>query len=341
MHEFAMHTVNNIFNNKISLVIVNFKTCDLVMQAVMSLLPQLTGLEHSTVYIVDNASGDGSETKLLDFIQENQLENTVKLLAMPINGGFAYGSNAGIREALANQSDFIMLLNPDTIVREGAVQALIDFLKANNEAGVAGSQLENIDGHVENSAHRFPSILGQLVESARLAVLDRLLPSRVLTFKASNTPHACDWVSGSSMMVRREVFEQVGLLDEAYFLYFEEVDFFYRANKAGWQTWYVPASRVMHMEGASTGIKLTKRRPTYWFASRRRYFIKHHGVLGLLAADAMWTIGRLSYVVRRAFKLGAQQQSKDPKWLMWDLLSGDILSVLSGQPWRLQKEKIR
>lgn len=330
-----------ISDQTVAIVIVNYKTADLTMQSVMSVLPQLSGFTNRTVFVVDNASGDESDKKLVEFIEENRLENTVKLLLMPINGGFAYGSNAGIRAAIANQSDFIMLLNPDTIVRKGAIAALCDFLAHHAEIGIVGSQLENIDGHVENSAHRFPSILGQLLESARLRLLDKLFPHRVLTLLASATPHPCDWVSGSSMMVRRQVFEQVGLLDESFFLYFEEVDFFYRTNKAGWQTWYVPDSKVMHMEGAATGIKSISRRPAYWYASRRRYFIKQHGVLGLLAADAMWTIGHISYVVRRALKLGAQGPNNDPKWLMWDLLSGDILSTLSGQAWRLQKEKIR
>jgi len=337
-----MHPNNNkLSETSVSVVMVNYNTAQLAMQSVLSLLGEASHIPQLSVYIVDNASDDGSCQKIVDFINENGFGCRVKLLAMPLNGGFAYGSNAGIRQALANQSDYVMLLNPDTIVRQGAIGNLVSFLEGNPQVGIAGSQLENIDGHVENSAHRFPSILGQLVESARLAVLDSLLPGHVLMFMASDTPHPCDWVSGSSMMVRREVFEQIGLLDEAYFLYFEEVDFFYRAYKAGWQTWYVPESRVMHMEGVSTGIKLAKRRPSYWFASRRRYFIKHHGVLGLLGADVMWTIGRLSYVLRRALKLGAQQQSNDPKWLMWDLLSGDILSVLSGHAWCLQTEKIR
>lgn len=332
---------NNLSVKHISIVIVNYKTAELVMQSVLSLSAQRSSTLPFTVYVVDNASLDGSDSKAADFIDENGFGDWVKLLVMPVNGGFAYGSNAGIRPALAEQSDYIMLLNPDTIVRDGAIQALADFLDSNPQAGIVGSQLENIDGHVENSAHRFHSALGELVETARLGVLSRLLESHEITLPIQHQPHVCDWVSGSSMMVRKQVFEKVGLLDEVYFLYFEEVDFFFRAKQAGWQTWYVPASRVMHMEGAATGIKLTKRRPAYWYASRRRYFIKHHGVLGLVFADFMWTVGRLSYLVRRMLRLGAQKPANDPKWLMYDLLTGDILSILSGQAWRLKQEKIR
>jgi N-acetylglucosaminyl-diphospho-decaprenol L-rhamnosyltransferase len=331
---------NNLYKKRVSVVIVNYKTAELVMQSVLSLLEEIAHLPELFVYVIDNSSQDGSQGKLIDFIQENQIDNRVKLLSMPLNGGFAYGSNAGIRQALVHQSDYIMLLNPDTIIRQGAVSHLVAFLEQHSHVGIVGSQLENIDGHVENSAHRFPSIFGQLIESSRLAVLDKLFPNYVLTYPATDMAHQSDWVSGSSMMVRKEVFENVGLLDESYFLYFEEVDFFRRVNHAGWQTWYVPESKVMHMEGVSTGIKLAKRRPAYWYESRRRYFIKHSGVFGLIAADLMWTMGRLGYLSRKLLKLGAQQKNNDPKWLMWDLLSGDILAVLSGNAWRLKQEKI-
>jgi GT2 family glycosyltransferase len=143
------------------------------------------------------------------------------------------------------------------------------------------------------------------------------------------------------MMIRKRLIDDIGLLDEAFFLYFEEVDFFYRAANAGWQTWYVPTSKVMHIEGASTGIKLTKRRPKYWYNSRRRYFIKHHGVLGLVYTDLLWLLGRLSFLIRRFLKLGAQKMHNDPKWLMLDLLGGDFLAIFTGRAWRLEKEKIK
>lgn len=325
---------------KLSIVIVNYRTADLVMQSVLSISLQRNSLFQLYVYLIDNASSDGSDTKLLDFIQENNFQDWVELACMKYNGGFGYGSNAGIRMALANHHDFVMLLNPDTIVKGDAIYKLVEFLNDHPSVGIVGSQLENINGHVEKSAHRFHSALGELVESARFCLLSKLLPNHEVTLPVQDSPHVCDWVSGSSMMVRKAVFDDIGLLDESYFLYFEEVDFFYRAKKAGWQTWYVPDSKVMHMEGASTGIKSTKRRPAYWYDSRRRYFIKHHGVVGLIAADTMWTLGRLSFLFRRLFKLGAQKPVNDPKWLMWDLLSGDILSVLSGQAWRLKQEKI-
>jgi hypothetical protein len=153
--------------------------------------------------------------------------------------------------------------------------------------------------------------------------------------------HQCDWVSGASLIVRREVIEQVGLMDEGYFLYFEEVDFCRRAREAGWECWYVPDSRVMHLEGASTGINaVAKRRGGYWYDSRRRYFVKHFGIAGLVAADVLWAIGRSMYSIRRILTLGAARfTANDPKWFTFDLLWGDLRAMLNGKAWSIPRSR--
>jgi hypothetical protein len=127
-------------------------------------------------------------------------------------------------------------------------------------------------------------------------------------------------------------------MDENYFLYFEDVDFCRRTINAGWQCWYVPESVVLHLEGASTGIRTrAKRRAGYWYDSRRRFFIKHYGVAGLVAADILWFIGRLTYLLRKVLHIGVKSnQNNDPKWFMFDLLWGDLRATLSGRAWRLQ-----
>ena len=133
-------------------------------------------------------------------------------------------------------------------------------------------------------------------------------------------------------MIRKQVIADIGWLDEDFFLYFEEVDFCRRAQQAGWECWYVPDSRVIHLEGASTGIRaLSKRRSRYWYDSRRRFFVKHYGVAGLLAADALRAIGRLSFMLRKGLHLCANRQDSSPKWFMFDLLWGDLSALLSGR----------
>ena len=323
---------------KIAISTVNYKTAELALNSCALIVEKFK--QDCTIFIVENNSQDGSDVIITKRIAEKNWSDQVKLITLPENGGFAYGSNAGIREALKLDCDYIMLLNPDTEIREGAIDALTHFLDSHPEVGIAGSQLENQEGGAENSAHYFPTPVGELIDSARLGILTKLFSKYEVTPPRQNVAHQCDWVSGSSMMVRRAVFEDIGLLDESYFLYFEEVDFFFRAGKAGWQTWYVPESKVMHIEGVATGIKSTNRRPAYWYESRRRFYIKHHGVTGLILADVCWAIGRFTYLLRKALGIGKKQENNDPKWLTYDLLKGDILAVLTGRVWNLEKEKI-
>jgi hypothetical protein len=130
------------------------------------------------------------------------------------------------------------------------------------------------------------------------------------------------------MMVRREVFEQIGLLDEGYFLYFEELDFCERARAAGWEVWHEPRARIVHLEGASTGISQPgRRRPAYWYDSRRRFFLKRYGVRGLIAADVCWAAGRSLLLLRRLLRLGGSTEG-DPLKFSRDLLIGDLRSLL-------------
>src|SRR5260370_29416445 len=123
------------------------------------------------------------------------------------------------------------------------------------------------------------------------------------------------------MMIRRRVFDSIGLLDEGYFLYFEEVDFARRAAQSGWECWVEPRSRVMHLQAQATEVdgpkSKQKRRPTYWFDSRRRYFIKHHGRAYALAADAVWAGGYLTLRGRPAFQ---RKPHSEPPQILRDFI---------------------
>jgi N-acetylglucosaminyl-diphospho-decaprenol L-rhamnosyltransferase len=315
---------------RVWIIIVNYRTPGLVIDCLHSLAPEVGQAGGIRVALVDNASGDGSEVKLREGIAKNGWSPWVELLPQRRNGGFAYGNNAGIAAALLQSPgpDYIMLLNPDTIVRPGAIIALAEFLDHRPEVGIVGGQLENADGSVEPSAHNAPSALGELESAARLALLSRWLLRHQVTPPRRTDAHQCDWVSGASMMVRRTLIDAIGTMDDRFFLYFEEVDFCSRARNAGWQVWFEPGSRVVHLEGASTGIGQTiRRRPAYWFDSRRRYFVKHRGVAGLLLADICWLLGRTSLAARRALRLGRGGTRQDPPWFTVDLLWGDLKAL--------------
>ncbi len=159
----------------------------------------------------------------------------------------------------------------------GAIGTLVDFLDRHPDVGIAGSSFENGDGSDWPIAFRFPSLVSEIDGGLNLGLVSSLL--RPWSVMRIMTPMAqrVDWGAGASMMIRREVLDRVGGLDENYFLYFEETEFCWRARQAGFPMWYVPKSRVVHIGGQSTKVTernaAVKRLPDYWFESRRRYFM--------------------------------------------------------------------
>jgi N-acetylglucosaminyl-diphospho-decaprenol L-rhamnosyltransferase len=286
-------------------VIVNYKTAALTIACLETLQPELDEIPGARVAVVENASGDG-ET-LAQAIAERGWGSWVHLEVVDRNGGFSMGNNRGIQPALesANPPRYILLLNADTEVRyPGAIRTLIDFMDENPKAGLAGSSFENLDGSDWHLAFRFPTPLGEFVQSLRIGPLSRLMHRHIVVrFMDQDRPQPVDWVAGACMIIRREVFGAIGLMDEEYFLYFEEVDFCLQANRAGWPCWYVPQSRIMHIGGQSTKQTERNRRPdrtpAYWFASRSRYFRKNFGLSGAIAADLGYGLGFAVWRLRR------------------------------------------
>ncbi len=311
--------------------IVNYRTPNLTIDCLRSLQPEIraAGAGRVRVEVADNASGDDSIPRIQSAIQENGWSDWATVSPRERNGGFSYGNNAVIRPALASAEppDYLWLLNSDTIVKPGAMKTLVDFLEGRPDVGFAGCRLENREGTVENSAFRFPSILGELENGARLGVLSRLLEQWVVSPPAPKSAAPCDWASGASLMVRRSALEDIGLFDEGFFLYFEEVDLCLRARKAGWPCWYLPDAHVVHLAGQSsgvTGVEAARRRvPGYWFDSRRRFFRKHLGVAGTLAADFAWCLGFLSYRLRQRL---LRKPDVAPERMLGDFLRHNFLA---------------
>lgn len=284
--------------------IVNYRTPDLTVACLESLAPEVNSLQRTRVTVVEGGSGDDSADRIASAIKARGWGSWCTLLPLAENRGFAAGNNAAIAPALAanDPPDYVFLLNPDTTIFPGAVGELVNFMEDHPEAGIAGSRVENPDGTVRRSAFRFPTIFSELMAGMRIGLLSRFLEPFVVAPDPRDETHQTHWVSGAAMMVRRAVFEQVGLMDDAYFLYYEETDFTLRAHRAGWQTWYVPASRIVHFVGQSTGAtgpqRLLKPMPPYWFASRRRYFVRNHGWAYALGADLCWLFGHAVHRIR-------------------------------------------
>ena len=312
---------------RLLVVILNYRTPSLTIDCLRSLASEVTSLPGIRVVVSDNASGDKSVEQIGAAIETEGWGDWASLMPLEHNGGYAFGNNAAIALELqsTNPPPYFLLLNPDTIVRPSALQVLMDFMDEHPDVGIAGSRLEDPDGTPQRSAFRFHTVLSELDFGLRLGVVTKLLSRWIVAPPVSDETCQTDWVAGASMIVRREVFEAVGLLDEKYFMYFEEVDFCLQAKKSGWPCWYVPQSRVVHLVGQSSGVTDTKRPPkrlpTYWFDSRRRYFLKNHGWLYAALTDATWVFGFVLWRWRRVIQ---RKQDKDPPKLLGDFILNSV-----------------
>jgi GT2 family glycosyltransferase len=310
-------------------VTVNYRTADQVVSSLESMAPAREADGGVEVVVVDNNSDDGSVDLLRDAVERQGWSEWVTVIASDVNGGFSAGNNLGIRQGLQRREgppDFFLLLNSDAHVLPGAVGALVRFLDSSPSAGVAGSRLRRPNGKIWPYSFAFPTPLGEFDAGIQSrAMSERLAPWRTVLVMSDDVPTEVGWVGGASMMIRREVLEEVGLMDDAYFLYFEETDLSLRAKRAGWTSWYVPDSEVVHAFGKSTGFdpntKATKALPSYWFDSRRRYFLKNHGRLYTLAADAARIAGVLISRVRRVVK---RQDDLHPPHFLRDLARNSV-----------------
>jgi GT2 family glycosyltransferase len=275
----------------VTVIIVSYRTAKLTIAALRSVERERRNrIVDIRAIVVDNASGD-----LFDIepaVAANGWSGWVRLIAAPRNGGFAYGNNLGIARACSELSpSYLYLLNPDAEVRPGGILALVDFLESHPDAAIAGGSFEHLDGTEWKYAFRFPSPFSELDDGLKLGIASRLLQRWQVPMSMGSAPQRVDWICGASMMIRPQVLAAVGGFDERYFLYFEETEFCYRARRAGFHTWYVPDSRVMHIRGQSTTITQLNRRPTrlpaYWFESRRRYLATTLGMRSAVATDCI------------------------------------------------------
>jgi len=291
---------------EVLVVLVNYRCATLTLRALASLESELAapGIKLSAV-VVENASGE--EEALREGI-EARFSGFARLVVSDTNGGFGAGNNLGLRASheAGARPRYVHFLNPDTEARPGAVTELVSFLEEHPDAGLAGGMYEDEDGTPWPMAFRFPTPFGELEAGSETSLVTRLLGGHAVARQMGDEPAQVDWLMGASIMARREVLETVGAFDEAYFLYYEETDLCFRAHAAGYSSWYVPTSRVMHVRGGSTGVtgrdSVERRLPRYVFDSRRRYYAKNHGRAYALAADVAYLAGNAFGSLKRRIK---------------------------------------
>lgn len=339
------------------IVIVNYRSADLTLDCLDTLSPEAAGSETFggfDVIVTDNDSPDDSVEVLQREIDQRGYGEWCKLMPLPKNGGFAYGNNEAIRAALKRDTlpDYVHLLNPDTLVRPGAIGALVRFMDEHPKVGIAGSRLEWPDGTQQHSAFRFHSIAAEFASNARIGVVDKLLKNKIVAPPCRPDTFQTDWVAGASLIVRRDVFDAVGLLDENYFMYYEEMDFVQQANRAGWPCYYVQDSRIVHLIGQVSGVtnakaegtantndsgeaKPVKPEPTqpepiqrpkpraaYWYDARAYYWRKCHGRFNKFVADVAFVAGLLSWRLYRRLR---GKPDQDPQRLLRDFVKYNFL----------------
>jgi GT2 family glycosyltransferase len=253
----------------LSLILVYYRAPE-ALRACLASLPAALADLRSEILIIDNASGDGMAEEI------RRLHSGIQLIESPANEGFARGVNRGIRESTGR---CVALLNPDTRVEAGAFAKLVAHLDAHPEVGVVGPRITDPDGTLQLSCRRFPTHWTGLFN--RYSLFTRVFPSNpwsraylMLDFDHATT-RSVDWISGACMVTRRAVIDRVGMLDEAFFLFNEDVDWCRRMHAAGFRVVYLPAATCTHMIGASKGpipAWLIWRR----HEGMRHYFRKHH-----------------------------------------------------------------
>lgn len=278
----------------ISLIIVQFGGVGLLRACLASLPAACSSITHEVI-VVDNASPDDSVAMV------GREFPHVRVIANATNAGFTRANNQGIAIARGRH---MCLLNNDTESHPGAFDAAVHYLDANADIGVVGLKLLNTDGSRQASCRRFPGLLQSLFN--RTSLMTRLFPNNpystgyLMTDLTDDASHDVDWVSGACLVVRRAVTDKIGGLDEAFFMYSEDVDFCLRVWRGGWRVVYYPGGVVTHHSGASSG-----RMPYYPIMARHRsmwVFYKKHYSRELLFLDAA-VLGLV--MVRCAVQLGA------------------------------------
>jgi hypothetical protein len=250
----------------LSIIVVNWNTRELTVNCLRSIYATQANLQLEVI-VVDNASSDDSAPAVQrEFPQ-------ARLICNPRNVGFAGANNIGLEQA---SGDFLLLLNSDTIVPPGALQAACAYMQANPDVGLCGVKLLNPDGSFQASHAHFPTLRAEFLSATGLGtrLVSPYFPSPAPS--AGEIIQDVDWVAGAFMLVRREAYVQVGGMDTDYFMYSEETDWCYRIKRAGWRLRYLPAVTITHIGGASTRQRSAEMTAEL-NKSKIRFFEKHYG----------------------------------------------------------------
>ena len=250
---------------KLSVVIVNYNVRELLSECIKSVNTALTGID-GDIYVVDNNSSDGS----VDYIRDHFPD--VHVIANSDNQGFAHANNQAIRQT---NSDYVLLLNPDTVVFEGTLRGCVDFMDAHPQCGGVGVRMLTREGTIAPESRR-------AIPTPWVAFLKMLGFTRkyYMSHLPWDKPGQIEVISGAFCMLRHKALDQIGLLDEDFFMYGEDIDLSYRLLKGGWENWFLPYD-IIHYKGESTQ-KSSFRYVHVFYQAMLIFFRKHYAHLSFL-----------------------------------------------------------
>jgi N-acetylglucosaminyl-diphospho-decaprenol L-rhamnosyltransferase len=253
----------------LSIIIVSWNVCTLLEACLESIVGGQTAGYAIEIIVVDSASRDGS----VQMIQQKYPQ--VKLLRQPVNLGYTRCNNIGLDVATGR---YMLLLNPDTEVIGDALATMMAYMDTNPAVGVIGPHTLNSDGTTQSTRRRFPTLAVGLVESTWLQPYapQIILNHYYVNDAADDAIVEVDWVQGSALMARREVYAQIGEMDEGYTMYSEELDWCKRAKDNGWRVVYFGQAQITH-HGGKSSEQVTARKHIHFQESKLRYFRKYHG----------------------------------------------------------------
>jgi len=260
----------------LSIIIVNYETYDLTKQTIKSVITQEQPFNYD-IYLVDNGSTDGSIERLQeDFLKESK-DGLIKFILNPENRGFAHANNLALKKT---QAEYILLLNSDTVVLDNCLEASLNYMETHKDTGALGCKVVLPDNTLDKACRRsFPDFY---VSFYRMTGLSRLFPKSKrfgrynLTYLDEDETYEVDCVVGAFMLVRQKTIQEVGLLDETFFMYGEDIDWCYRIKAANWKIIYFSDAKIIHYKGASYSKKQNKRLTYEFYRAMYIFYNKHY-----------------------------------------------------------------
>ncbi len=304
---------------RLCVIVLNYRRAALTIDCLTTLEGEIASHPDRCAIVVDNGSDDGSADELQTAIDTRGWSRWLTFVRSPVNRGFAGGNNIGFTTIRA---EHYLLLNSDTRMLPGSVTLLLESLAQHPDVGAIGPRLQDLQGQPQISCFRYRTPMSEMLAAAGTGLLDRLFRGYQVAIGVAERPMEPQWLSFACIMIRLAVIEQVGLMDEQYFMYFEDIDYSRQIRKAGWRILHEPRARVVHLRGGTSSVKAAikagARVPRYYYESRSRYFAKFYGgVVGLWMTNVFWHAGRAISLAREWLGTKGRTVCQCEAWDNW------------------------